>query len=419
MKKRNAGSASLSPNHSARKAVLLIIVLAAVNSQHASAQTYSVLYNFNNTSAQAPLSSSLALSGSTLYGMTNSGGGASFDGAIYSINTDGSGYTTRHNFSPADGIGITGSLVQSGSTFYGMAPQGGSHSLGTIFSYSPAGGLTVLHSFNVSDGDSPEGSLIVSGNMLYGMTGAGGGANVGTVFSMNTNGTNFTVLHSFADAPGDGAGPYYGSLTQSGTALYGMTAEGGAANRGAIFQMNTDGSGYHLVHSFAGGAGDGNEPAGSLAASGNMLYGMTGYGGTNNLGTIFSYNTQTGAYHLLYSFDGAHGETPQGDLTVVGNVLYGFALSGGAFGDGDIFSYDLGSNVLSILHSFDSIDGERPYAGSLTQVNNTFFGNTFIGGPDNFGVVFALTVPEPPSLLLLAFAGGTVILPVWRARSRV
>jgi uncharacterized repeat protein (TIGR03803 family) len=53
--------------------------------------------------------------------------------------------------------------------------------------------------------------------------------------------------------------------------------------------MRTDGSGFVLLHSFAIGTSDGGFPVATLAldASGN-LYGMTGIGGSANLGTIFA-----------------------------------------------------------------------------------------------------------------------------------
>ena len=42
---------------------------------------------------------------------------------------------------------------------------------------------------------------------------------------------------------------------------YGMTSDGGASNRGTVFKLNTDGTGFALVHSFAGGTADGHPPS--------------------------------------------------------------------------------------------------------------------------------------------------------------
>src|SRR5439155_25192531 len=83
-----------------------------------------------------------------------------------------------------------------------------------------------------------------------------------------------TVLHSFAGGAGDGAiAP--GSLTASGSTLYGMTQAGGSIDFGTAFRINTDGTGFGLLHAFVSGASDGRNPNGSLIQSGPTLYGMT------------------------------------------------------------------------------------------------------------------------------------------------
>jgi len=57
-----------------------------------------------------------------------------------------------------------------------------------------------------SDGANPDMALTVSGSVLYGTTENGGPASYGTVFTMNTDGTGYTVLHTFTNNP-DGAYP--------------------------------------------------------------------------------------------------------------------------------------------------------------------------------------------------------------------
>ena len=71
-----------------------------------------------------------------------------------------------------------------------------------------------------------------------------------------------------------------GSLTLSGSTLYGMTLSGGANGNGTIFSINTDGSGFQNLFSFSGTNGD--NPHGSLTLSGSTLYGMTSAGGAND-----------------------------------------------------------------------------------------------------------------------------------------
>ena len=70
----------------------------------------------------------------------------------------------------------------------------------------------------------------------------GGVSGNGTVFKINTNGTGFTILHNFTDSIGDGEWPS-GSLTLYGSTLYGMTGSGGS-DAGTVFKINTDGTGF-------------------------------------------------------------------------------------------------------------------------------------------------------------------------------
>src|SRR6185436_1027497 len=112
-------------------------------------------------------------------------------------------------------------------------------------------GFSLLHSFSggSSDGGIPTDSLIQSGSILFGMTSHTGGANLGTIFTVKSDGTAFNLLHSFTGGTADGNFPL-GSLIQSGSTLYGMTYRGGSSNKGTVFQIGTDGTGFSVLHSF-------------------------------------------------------------------------------------------------------------------------------------------------------------------------
>jgi uncharacterized repeat protein (TIGR03803 family) len=177
---------------------------------------------------------------------------------VFAINTDGSGFTNLHSFVPnSDGMYPLGRLVLSGNTLYGTANGGGGFSNGTMFAVSTDGsGFTNLHNFaGNSDGARPSGELILSGNTLYGAAESGGSAGVGTVFAMNTNGSGFTNLHSFAGLPEEGARPYAG-VVLSGNTLYGTTLYGGSSYNGTVFkiefrpQLNIIPSGLNVVLSW-------------------------------------------------------------------------------------------------------------------------------------------------------------------------
>jgi uncharacterized repeat protein (TIGR03803 family) len=63
-----------------------------------------------------------------------------------------------------------------------------------------------------------------------------------------------------------------------------MTTEGGS--NGVVFQIRTDGTGFQVLHRFAGS--DGGKPVGSLILFGATLYGMTMNGGNHGNGVVFA-----------------------------------------------------------------------------------------------------------------------------------
>jgi len=326
-------------------------------------------------------------------------------------------FNVLHSFGTVmdDGEAPWGSLIVSGRTFYGMTAYGGANGYGAIFEFNTKTGQdTVLYSFkgySENDGEYPEGSLILSGRTLYGMTSEGGPNDYGTIFEFNTKTGQYTNLHSFGTVTDDGKGPY-GSLTLSGGSLYGMTSEGGLTNDGTIFEFNTKTGQYTVLHSFGTVTGDGETPYGSLVLSGKTLYGMTGDGGATNNGTIFSFNTKTGQYTVLYSFKGGteDGGTPYGSLVVSGKNLYGMTGNGGANTEGTIFSFNTKTGQCAVLHSFGSVtgDGSNPYYGdNLILSGKTLYGMTTDGGTDDDGAIFSFNTKTGQYTVLHSFTGAT------------
>jgi len=207
------------------------------------------------------------------------------------MNSDGTGFGLMHSFlaGGADGETPPGSLTLSGTKLYGMTESGtGSYTGGEIFSINPDGsGYRILHAFSGNDGGVPTGSLLIVGSMMYGTTSASGAGANGTVFAMKTDGTQFTVLHAFSSSSTDGSTPR-GDLVLQGSTLYGTTRYGGSSGDGTVFSVNTDATGFTVLHSFAGGSNDGTYPWGGLTLSGSTLYGMSQGGGTYGDGTVFA-----------------------------------------------------------------------------------------------------------------------------------
>ena len=231
-------------------------------------------------------------------------GGAGGAGTVFTINTNGTGFNVLWNFSAgdtnadgiwtnADGGNPEAGLVLAGTNLFGTTYYGGSNGNGTVFSLGTnGGGFTVLKTFSAADPDTgtntdganpyagldfvrrhafrsrrrrrhgrqwnglrpghqrrrvqcaveffgdrskdtftntdgayPDASLVLSGNTLFGTTSAGGFWAGGTIFEISANGSGFENLHNF-DFSTDGDNPY-ASLILSGNLLFGTTSDGG------------------------------------------------------------------------------------------------------------------------------------------------------------------------------------------------
>ena len=284
------------------------------------------------------LSGSLQLSGSSLYGVSGNNN-------LFRVDSDGSGFTNLFRFSNGTPIG---SLALSGSNIYGLSTN-----TDALFTIKTDGtGFTALYSFGVNyfgDGSSPVGSPVLSDSTLYGMCQHGGAGNAGTVFKINTDGFSYSILHNFSSADGYP----FGSLLLSGSTLYGVTAvsmnAGLYANK--LFKINTDGSGYTVLYTFPPYYGNTavGYLAGDLSLLGTSIYGMTYTNGSGGADTVFAINTDGSGFTTLHSFAGApkDGSTPVGSPVLSSTALFGLTSGGGGHNFGTVFSFPISSTSTS------------------------------------------------------------------------
>jgi len=377
-----------------------------------------VLHHFTaGADGEIPVCTPL-VSGGRLYGTTSQGNGLIF-GSVFAVNLDGTGFTNLHTFGTdplgnevlTDGNHPETGLVLSGDILYGTTGSGGSNGYGTLFSVNTDGsGFTNFYNFTGGyDGGDPTAPLLLSGNTLYGGTFNGGTNGTGTIFAIHTDGSGFTVLRDIS-AFTDGRQPV-GALLLSGDTLYGaMSVNGGGAN-GTIFSLKTNGSNFSVLHTFSynpnGTNNDGASPLGGLALSANRLYGTAGYAATHNGGNVFALNTDGSGFTNLYNFTGgADGYQPDG-LVLVGRTLY-ITLGGGGYGQGALFRLNTDGTCPVAVHDFtplatDSLgqptnsDGWVP-STAPTLAGHTLYGTAQYGGAFNQGTVFSL--PLGPALSL-------------------
>ncbi len=309
------------------------------------------LYDFGSLTNAAGVKAGLVVSGSTLYGVGYQGGSANGYGVVYAIGTDGTGYTNLHVFAGgADGANPRGTLVLAGNTLFGTTQFGaGGSGNGTVYSLNSDGtGFNTLFTFAGTNGSQPYGGLVLAGNLLYGTTYRGGAANLGTVFSLTTNGGTFSLLHNFSN--NDGTLPAAGLALSSGT-LYGTASAGGASgnNYGTIFSLATNGSNFTVLHNFTGATSDGDTPRASLLVSSNVLYGTASGATSGHGGTVFSLGTNGGNFSVFNGFSGGSGGgDPESTLVLADTSLYGTTVGGGdANNDGTVFGVQLSGVVFA------------------------------------------------------------------------
>lgn len=275
-----------------------------------SANAYTKKIDLDSSTGYYPQGSLIEASNGKLYGMAN--GGINGAGVLFEYNYATDAYSKKVDLSNANGNTPSGSLTQaSNGKLYGTTILGGTTDDGVIFEYDyNTDTYTKKIDLNSNGtGSRPVGSMVAAGNgKLYGMTGIGDfGVSPGWIFEYDYATNTYTQKVTFSNT--DGRDPQ-GSLIQAANGkLYGMTSAGGTNNKGVIFEYDYTTNTYTKKIDLNGI--DGSYPSGTLMqASNGMLYGMTTQGGANNRGVLFEYDYSTNNYTKKLDFNGVNGSAP-------------------------------------------------------------------------------------------------------------
>ena len=308
-------------------------------------------------------------------------------------------------------------VLHSDGNFYGTASSNGARSLGTIFKMTPAGVITTLHSFNGGDGAGPVCGLVEGvDHELYGTAPSGGSTGFGTIFRISTTGA-FTKILDFTGSAGAAPGsvPHALMLHADGY-FYGVTQAGGANGFGTVFKLTAAGVITTLAE-FTGNGGTrpGRQPVGPLVASGNLIYGVTTFGGVSGLGQIFEIST-TGAWRSMADFTGVTGLRPGanaagGLLMNTDGALYGATEFGGTSSQGVAFKLTTSvTPVFTVLRHFADASGGQP-AGALARGSDgALYGQTAAGGASGLGTAYRITTGGVHTVLV-HFSGESGAFP--------
>ena len=192
-----------------------------------------------------------------LYGTTLVGSGSSTsrdddNGTIWRCAPDGSGYRVIFSFNGGtarpNGFNALGLIQGSDGNLYGNTASGGARGGGTIFTLKTDGtGFTVLRSLYPAVRPPTEAGYsqtpLVEGadGLLYGTGTIDGADNQGSVFKMRRDGSGYETIHSFRPASaGTGFQPQGAFFQGRDGYLYGTASD-------VYYKIRPDGTGYTVV----------------------------------------------------------------------------------------------------------------------------------------------------------------------------
>ncbi len=362
----------------------------------------------------------------SFWGITTAGGDWS-KGSLYSINTDGTGFTINHNFQKPAGFYPIGGIIQSGVTglLYGTCAAGGDSGSCTIWKTDlMTGQYDDIYSFGTVAGEQPAGGLVEDDDgMLYGATYSGGLHNAGVIYSIHPATGEYHDIYNLKETLIE---PITTFLYHEGT-LYWASSSGlfgyniktaklmtlqrfNRFYRNFISSYSVKGNlviaGDGKLYGIASRISTGSDQLDSLYNSYWDLYvnGYIYYSDLNSLfsgldsiavkSTLFSVNTATGQYSELHSTS----SFVKGDLAYLHGCSVTLSADGKLYGTlsydhdnpgGIIFSYDIAKDSYQSVYAFDP-DGAATHPMSITEYNGQLTGIALYGtAPQYYSKLFS------------------------------
>ena len=343
-----------------------------------------ILHNFTGDDGALPYSS-VVFNGSTLYGVSST--------TIYSYNIISRNFNVLYNI-PQDMFFFYSRLppILNNHVLYSIGyPTGPLESYyGILYSYNLiTNTFTILHTFYNSEKGS---GLTLNDSILYGTNITEN--NEGYLYAFNIITSVYTQLYNFTNIN------TYNLLSSvifyNNHLLYGTSSHDGLNGYGYIYTFDIISSEFNIIYNFTYSDG--------FQYNIGVFNGTTLYGSTST--TLYSYDIITQVFTILYD-SLQSGASP---IILINNILYGIEIDGGSNSMGSIFSYNLYTNNFIIQYSFtERPDGVGPYS-SLVLHDGILYGTTIEGGTSGstggftgFGTLYAFYLSD------ICLIGSTLI----------
>jgi hypothetical protein len=394
--------------------LLIVVIIFAVNISYS--QSFRILHHFDSTvtCGYQPHAGSITISNDTIYGVATKMDTLKkiLNEVIYKMHIDGSGFEIVHEFFEKEFNDKyakfyqnyrMGSLIIVNNVIYGTINTGGSGFGGFIFSINTDGSdYKLLHNFiwDDTDGFQPVGKLVYSDSVLYGVTYGWVNhssendelKNPGIVYRIYSNGKYFMILHEFIHTDTDARESTF-SLILKDSFLYGITWCDGTPNssnadQGIEFKINTDGKDFKYLRSKFKDKFF-TSTSSAIFKSDSTFYCTTA--GFSNYGTLYRLNPDGTGYNELHKFksDIKDGFGPIGELAGTNDFIYGTTELGGT-DSGTVYRIKKDGSNYEILHNFISNNQEDGSKpySGLVLYKGALYGTTYLGGKNNFGTLY-------------------------------
>ncbi len=341
--------------------------------------TITTLHSFTGgADGSFPITGLIIDGNENLYGTTENGG-SNNSGTVFKLTKSNGGSYSFSTLADLSGGGLGGNYcvlaIDNRGNLFGATSQGGVANGGIVFEIAKgSGALVPVVSFTNSAGAA--GLVIDKQGNLFGTFNNGDATGNGTLFEITQGSHTIIPLASLDGTNGSGVGRLL--LDRRGN-LYTEAFSGGptytalGTGEGTVVELQKGSSTVTTLASFGGIKGA--NPIGDLAIDNNGdLFGVAANGGAHNDGAVFEIVKGSGIATAIASFDGTNGQFYYGGLISddAGN-LFGTAIHGGANTYGTIFEVAQGIPV---------IDASTPtiVSGRNTKQLFTIAGSDFAPG---------------------------------------